>query len=582
MHDRSNKLVSLAAAVLTALSAFRASATDVVYRTNRVFQATTSIIVSVTAYNIINSANSNLTGIIIAGDPISTNDQSATEYEGVSWGQTNTAQAWYCVTNSTNSMPPSKATYPTIFDDPGWTKGVKTVTLNGDTTHGAYMWILENTLEFTTPGNTFYTNSGRRYLMDKVLLGTLGDYEPGTNYTEVFPQMDDPDATNWPGCTFLTSTQPSTSETVKYSFDTTTYYRLWDLWCHMVAHRPQTTGPGYGNPFRKRAVPDNLEVTPGVGIRVNGDDDNTNSVADSGDSSVGGENDLIEVILTVSEPSPPTNLVEYVLIRSNTNIVVWASSTKDTAILDSGTETNITFSATQRTVWVECVAAGSADLDLRVRRISDGLTISEDTLHFYPFTSIVVALGGEGQVPADPANTTHGVFQLAIDLYGQGYDVHMYDEDNVGDDGAGAVYDEVVDAVQDRTVTNVAVYGYSHGGGSTHDLSERLYDDRATIGAFSNRFTAYIDAIENDSDIDMQPEERRPPGSAYHVNYYQIGAFWGQWRDGDVDGGPIDPPGADYQVNVDSNGQTHTHFSIDDDTNVLNGIESRLVPRVPM
>jgi len=58
------------------------------------------------------------------------------------------------------------------------------------------------------------------------LVGTLGDYAPGTAYTNVFPQMDDPDATNWPGCTFLTSEQPTNNETVKYSFDTTAYYRL--------------------------------------------------------------------------------------------------------------------------------------------------------------------------------------------------------------------------------------------------------------------------------------------------------------------------------------------------------------------
>jgi len=58
------------------------------------------------------------------------------------------------------------------------------------------------------------------------LVGTLGDYLPGTNYTETFPAMDDPDSTNWPGCTFLTSEMPASNQTVKYSFDTAAYYEL--------------------------------------------------------------------------------------------------------------------------------------------------------------------------------------------------------------------------------------------------------------------------------------------------------------------------------------------------------------------
>ena len=58
------------------------------------------------------------------------------------------------------------------------------------------------------------------------LVGTLGDYLPGTNYTETFPKMDDPAASNYPGCTFMTSEVPGSNQTVKYSFDTTAYYQL--------------------------------------------------------------------------------------------------------------------------------------------------------------------------------------------------------------------------------------------------------------------------------------------------------------------------------------------------------------------
>lgn len=82
-----------------------------------------------------------------------------------------------------------------------------------------------------------------------------------------------------------------------------------------------------------------------------------------------------------------------------------------------------------------------------------------DRVALYRFKSIVIALGGEGHIPWDPVNDSgnHGTFQLAIDLYQQGYDIHMYDEDNVSANGAGSVYNEVVSAVQGRAVTEVAL-----------------------------------------------------------------------------------------------------------------------------
>ena len=334
-------------------------------------------------------------------------------------------------------------------------------------------------------------------------------------------------------------------------------------------------------PFQKREVPDDQEESPGAGIRINGDDDNENGTPDREDNSVSGENDLIEVKLEVG-PFPVPSGVTNVLKRSNANIKVWDSQQKGTALLDTNDETNLTFSASTMTVWVENPNGNTADLELIAR--ANGKDVCSDKVHFYPFTSIVIALGGEDQVPTDPANANHGIFQLATNLYHQGYDVQMYDEDNVGNDGSGAVYGEITNAIRTRGVTQVAIYGYSHGGGSTHDLAERLDNNRATIGTFSIPFTAYIDAVENDSDVDMEQERRRPPGTGYHVNYYQEGVanLLDPWFDWGLDGGPIDnpAPGDPADVNLDAGGQTHTHQTVDDDANVLNGIETQLTPRV--
>mgnify|MGYP000275963927 CR=1 FL=1 len=83
--------------------------------------------------------------------------------------------------------------------------------------------------------------------------------------------------------------------------------------------------------------------------------------------------------------------------------------------------------------------------------------MAADALSLFSFTSVVIALGGEDQVPADPPlePDNHGTFQVAIELYKRGYDVHMYDEDVVSSSGAGAAYNEVVSAVSERGVIGV-------------------------------------------------------------------------------------------------------------------------------
>src|SRR6185295_8776779 len=80
-----------------------------------------------------------------------------------------------------------------------------------------------------------------------------------------------------------------------------------------------------------------------------------------------------------------------------------------------------------------------------------------DRLMFHAFHSLVVALGGEGQVPSVPVDPNHGTFVVAIELEQSGYDVLMRDEDEVTADGSGPVYTEVVNAIQHRAVHELAV-----------------------------------------------------------------------------------------------------------------------------
>lgn len=340
-----------------------------------------------------------------------------------------------------------------------------------------------------------------------------------------------------------------------------------------TAYRPQTEA--YGAPLLRRAVADAEEESPGAGIRQNGDDDDGDSLADASDSNVAGENDLIEVELTVDAVPPPAG-VEYALRRSNGNLKVWTSATKGTAILDANDDAVLAFGGSTATVWVESPAGGSADLDLEARIVGGGPVLSSDRISFFTFQSVVVGLHGEFQFPTDPPfGPNEGISEIAVALHQQAYDSHMYVENDVESDGSGPVYDEIVDAVQNRGVTSVALYGFSHGGGSVYDLAERLDANKASIGTFDLVYTGYIDAIENDSDIDLDSEVRLPPGTQYHTNYYQRFGFVPPWGDS--------VPGADVDVNVTSTawGFLLAHITITNHANVQNGIHGPLVTHTP-
>jgi hypothetical protein len=343
----------------------------------------------------------------------------------------------------------------------------------------------------------------------------------------------------------------------------------------MTAYRPQSEA--YGLPLQRSAVPTDELLDPGVGIRINGDDDDGDGTPDRDDPDVVGENDLIEVVLTADPALPPTGQ-EYVLQRTSGTIRVWEDASKQTEVILVGDESVLTLVAGTQTVWVENHDAGMADLVFLVRSVGDQATVASTGIRFQAFTSIVIALGGESQAADDPPTQpdNYGTFNLAIELYALGYDVHMYDEDLVDALGAGAVYDELVSAIGERGVTHLAIFGYSHGAGSTNDLARRLDDNRGAIGEFSIDFTAYVDAIDNRTDFDLATETQLPPTTAHHVSYYEhpgCASFV-------LCGGPIS--GADLNLNVTATawGSGLTHFTIDDAPEVLNGVRDNLMQQV--
>jgi len=334
----------------------------------------------------------------------------------------------------------------------------------------------------------------------------------------------------------------------------------------LTAYRPQH-GAAYF-PFTRTKVPEALEEDPafGPGIRVNG----------AGELDPAGEDDLIE--LTVGRAFQNATLV---LERSGGELAVWRTRDKQPGSALSFTanrSTPLDFGGTDSlTLWAERTAATPVLDSLSLRALEPDALV--DRLVFHAFQSLVVALGGESQVPQVPVDPNHGTFVLAIELYERGYDVLMRDEDEVDSSGAGPVYTEVVNAIQHRAVGELGIFGYSHGGGSTYDLCDRLNTFRAGIGTFAIPFTSYVDGVENDSDFDVDMELRKPPTSAHHVNHYQHGTF----ADFFLDGGPVPssvPAPSGLDVETIFWGVGATHFVVDDFTQVrdfiLNDLEAHL------
>jgi cysteine-rich repeat protein len=377
-------------------------------------------------------------------------------------------------------------------------------------------------------------------------------------------------ATSTASVTSTTTDTPTVTETPTPT--TTATWTIPAMTLAITAFRPQSES--YGGPFQRRAVPAAENLVPGVGTRINGDDDNNNGIADHLDSSVSGENDLVELTLQATPSTAPPGF-EYVLRRGNGAIKVWNGPGKGSpAVLDGNDETVIGVTGGTRTVWVERSSAGTTLLELLAQPAGGGSTVTGSSVQLFAFTSVIIALGGENQSPSDPPSSNHGMFNIASSLYGLGYDVHMYDEDDVSSSGAGAAYDEVVRAVSRRGIGIVSIFGYSHGGGSTHDLANRLNTNRASIGTFTFPYTAYVDGIRNSSDIDIASETRLPPSTAYHVNYYQRDDFF-------IRGNSVG--GADVNVNVNSTpwGSSLDHGAIDDHVNVRDGVLQPLLVRVP-
>ena len=295
-----------------------------------------------------------------------------------------------------------------------------------------------------------------------------------------------------------------------------------------------------------------------VGIRRNNDYDNGGATRDSEISdTIAEENDLIQTeILVTAVPG-----VKYVLRNENSDLKFWNSSTKGTEYVFTDGEYELNSS---RTMYAEYCGTGDDKFTVTLVAMSEktGEALFTREIVYRPFNSVTAAFVGENQT-AGNATLSPGINNFVIDELLNGYDVHVFDDghdifgaDEADEWGRGSAYDMLVNALNNHGQSNVALAGYSHGGGTVYNVAWRLHNNYADTNGntvaqpYKLVFTSYIDAIYNDSFFNPTGEYRRPLGSMFHVNQYQDN----DWLSGC-------PSDGDDDINRTYLGEGHTLFS---------------------
>ncbi len=240
------------------------------------------------------------------------------------------------------------------------------------------------------------------------------------------------------------------------------------------------------------------------------------------------EDDLIQVKINLSNPNHATVLSEQRRLYRPTSILrVFTEKTGNQAselffnasglsdVLD-GVDDN-----GEITVWVAWKSTDHGTADLKLVDLNGNSVY--DTLTFHTFRSHVIMTMGFTQDPAAGVLSFPGIEESAMTLYKEGYDVHLYEwheqQDNVFFNRDNPL-EELKTAVVDRHIEQFVIMGYSYGGGAIYDFALNLYqpENNWVVGA-EFALSVYVDAVRDWTA--KIPEERKPPGSVAHANYYQ-------------------------------------------------------------
>ena len=277
----------------------------------------------------------------------------------------------------------------------------------------------------------------------------------------------------------------------------------------------------------------------GVEIRRNNDHDCSTGDNPPPDSMIStanvNEDDLIRVDVNIT-PSIPG--LTYSVQRNSSALKFWKNRSKSGG--EHEFDINTLSLTTDGVLWAEYTTAESDNytLTLIVEETASGMVLTTQSMTFRPFDSVTCAFVGELQTPG-PDFSESGINRWVVDQLKNGYDVHVWDDgfdpsldpDYTPDcaaDGSGRAFAEIVNAVENRGVTHVAIVGFSHGGGSVYNLSNALsqvFWSGEGRNPYIPVFTSYIDAVMNEFVSNTVPEIRRPMNSLFHLNQYETDSF---------------------------------------------------------
>ena len=235
---------------------------------------------------------------------------------------------------------------------------------------------------------------------------------------------------------------------------------------NLTAYRPyQQVGDGEGNygQFQVSIVPDEHEEDAllGPGIRL-----------DSDDAFWDTEDDGIRVDISVSTDDENASFLWIV----SPGLQLFEDKGLDEEI---DTDEPVAAKDLPGKVFVRRAGVAAADpLEVRIRA-ENGDADSGDRLVFHQFSTAVLQYMGANQTPSDPPTPGMTFCSIAIELYNTGFDVHMFNEDydaqlDLGQwklpfvSRGGKL---LIESAKENGFTNVALLGYSRGGGSVHETS---------------------------------------------------------------------------------------------------------------
>ena len=262
----------------------------------------------------------------------------------------------------------------------------------------------------------------------------------------------------------------------------------------------------------------------GVGIRVNRDDDNNNTIKDADDPGhVDEENDLIEVEYLSPQIPEGFDLV----IRTPPALRVWNHYKRSELLVEAGAEAIIPKISTpswyhlesSRIFWIECIKPfDRGELEFILRPQDGRKDVPIYKIPFRSFKVFFVGFSGDTTLfrgfDLPEQARENGMFTVSKMLYFSGFNVAYYNENVVKHNGDGQAFLEASRQIQTCDISEMVFFGHSHGGGALYNLALRL---SSILGSCKCGFSAYIDAIKAG---EMEPEDRHPPG--FLLNFYQL------------------------------------------------------------